>query len=189
VTSSSSSPTARAPTPLSLSATLTTRPGITVETESWREKLFAALPLFLVGGVCIAVAVLLYLQGTVTTFGGASSVRLQPWILFVALGITGISAGMVAMLSEDLPPVASEVGKEIPSPVGSKARTVSPPVGGTVSAPRPAVTPPIWAEDWGPDSEAFKAAAAPSSPPDVILRQLDELEVSLRKKPAPPTRD
>ncbi|HKN06183.1 MAG TPA: hypothetical protein VJ021_01070 [Thermoplasmata archaeon] len=71
------------------------------EPESWREKVYAALPLFLVGGLCTGLAVYLYLAGTTTHFGASGAVLLRPWILFVALGITGLSAGVVALFAED----------------------------------------------------------------------------------------
>ncbi len=71
------------------------------EPESWRERVFAALPLFLVGGLCVGLTVYLYFAGTTTHFGASGSVLLRPWVLFVALGITGLSAGVVALFAED----------------------------------------------------------------------------------------
>ena len=64
--------------------------------ESWEERFSAAVPLFLVGSACVVVAVELYFSGTVTALGG-SSVLLRPWILFVALGITGLGAGTIVI--------------------------------------------------------------------------------------------
>jgi hypothetical protein len=56
-------------------------------------------------------------------------------------------------------------------------RTVAPPAALPVTAPRP-----VWKEDWDVDSESFRAAAAPPAPPDLVLRQIEELEAALRKK-------
>jgi hypothetical protein len=211
-----------------------------VEEESWRERFFAALPLFTVGTLCVVVAVYLYTMGAVTAVGGAGSARLRPWILFIALGITGISAGIVALLAEgafaapvetthvpaapSVRPSAQTRGRsllgrshgrhpgptpekrpslmggrtsESQTPAGSTAMTSSPPL-----AQSPA-TAQVWDESpvasgtriplpkeaWDESPEAFAAAASPSAPPEVILHQVDELEISLRKKPAPARSD
>ena len=48
---------------------------------------------------------------------------------------------------------------------------------------------PIWEEDWDVDSEGFRSAAAPPAPADFMLRQIEEIEASIRKKRTPPAPD
>jgi len=74
----------------------------TTEKETWRERFLAALPLFIVGAVCVLISVYFYLLGDMGIFAGNGAVHLRPWILFVALGITALSAGTVAILAEDV---------------------------------------------------------------------------------------
>ena len=151
------------------------------------ERFYASLPLFFVGAVCILIAVLLDATGSVTAFGGSSSVHLQPWVLFVALGITGVSAGTIALFSEDVD--SEDLGAE-PMEVASRERSRG------LAAP---VSGPAWDESqivpesspsrtiWRPSDVAdlLGGEVAEPSAPDVVLRQLDDLEVSLRRKPRP----
>ena len=151
--------------------------------ESWSERLYAALPLFVVGGLCLAVALVLYTEGAVTSLGGSQAAHLQPWILFVALAITSLAGGTVALFAEE-PRV-----EELP-------------------ASAPVVVPPIprdreWDESLiEPEEKPFRPAyraldndelmqgpIAEAVPPDMFLHQLDELEVSLKKKLPPPAKD
>ncbi|MGP8158313.1 MAG: hypothetical protein ACLPWO_01685 [Thermoplasmata archaeon] len=148
------------------------------EQKSWAERLYAALPLFIVGAACIVVALELYGAGTVTALAGNDSVHLRPWILFVALGITGICGGTVALFVDDAfvePHPATEV----------------------VAPPRPA---PDWDESllepeptahrrrrtWELGADALEDERAKPSPSDGILDQIDEIAASLRKKVEPP---
>jgi hypothetical protein len=148
------------------------------EQESWAERIYAALPLFIVGTACLIVALELYGAGTVATLGGNSSVHLRPWILFLALGITGICGGTVALFVEEVfvePRLAEEV----------------------VAPPRPT---PDWDESllepeptvhrrrrtWELEAESREDEQVGPSPPDGILDQIDEIAASLRKKVEPP---
>jgi len=148
------------------------------EQESWAERLYATLPLFIVGAACIVVALELYGTGTVTALGGNSSVHLRPWILFVALGITAICGGTVALFVDDAfvePHPATEV----------------------VALPRPA---PDWDESllepeptvhrrrrtWELEAESLEEKRSEPSPREGILDQIDEIAASLRKKVGPP---
>ena len=208
--------------------------GATVETL--RERLAGALPLFLVGGACVLLSVYLYLMRTVTTFGGSSSTHLQPWILFVALGITGLAAGTFALLFDEearalrprprprsssppstprkpkpnrlfggsranypgptpeervrLPGAFTEASPSptdawpmvsAPSPVGSLAWDESPPA---PLSPKETLNDP-----WDESPQAFEAGASRPASADVVLRQLDDMELSLRKKTAPARSD
>lgn len=158
------------------------------EVVTWADRCYAALPLFFVGGTCIAAAVLLYLSGAQTAFGGSASVHLQPWILFVALGITGVGGGTVALFAEEAEPAPVEM-PSLPAAASTAA-----------SAPAPAPSAPAWDESllepeakptrsvWrGPrDEELLEGAVSKPAPPDIVLRQLDELEASLRKKTGTP---
>jgi len=95
------------------------------ERETWRERVFAALPLFLVGGACAGIAVYLYFAGTTTHFGASGTVLLRPWVLFVALGITGLSAGVVALFAEDpleAPRPGVTAPARPPAPIPSKEK-------------------------------------------------------------------
>jgi hypothetical protein len=71
------------------------------EGDSLTERFYAALPLFVVGGACVAAAVYLYVSGAATTVGGNGSVHLRPWVLFLALAITGIAAGTIVLLDQE----------------------------------------------------------------------------------------
>jgi hypothetical protein len=226
------------PTPVTATLPSSTPPATAAprETGDWQESFFAVLPLFLVGAVCIVLAVYLYYAGASTTFGGSSAVHLRPWILFVALGITGIAAGTVALwIGEDseLPPKTT--GLPIASLLTSPSKTPTlPPLGGprksypgptlpelgtlsdrmnaaqpspvastspaTVAPPttRPAISRAMWDEDligpeegslgpdetWDADPSVSGGRVAERMPTDAVLRQLDEIEASLRKKPA-----
>ncbi len=142
--------------------------------DSWAERFYAALPLFIVGAACIVVALELYGAGTVTALGGNSSVHLRPWILFVALGITGICGGTVVLFVDD-------------------AFVEPRPVKETVAPPRPA---PDWDESllepaptvhrrrrtWELEAESLEDEHAEPSLPEGILDQIDEIAASLRKK-------
>jgi hypothetical protein len=205
------------------------------ETETWRERVLAALPLFVVGGACTGLAVSLYFAGTTAHFGASGTVLLRPWVLFVALGITGLSAGVVALFAEDPleaprervtaparppPPILSRekipffFGRSresypgptprersgVPARVGPAARTSSVAAGSLapLTPGRPAVNARAWDESsipiaephrhpkevWDESPEEFEAAAAKPAPPAVVLSQLDDIEESLRKKPA-----
>ncbi len=127
------SPSPAAPPPVGLRSRAPAVAASPPEMESWQESFLAALPLFIVGGVCVAFAVYLYLAGASTTFGGNGSVHLRPWILFIALGITGIAAGTVALWVEDAPTAPREEPK---APVPSK--TPPPP---KAKAPHPLFAP------------------------------------------------
>jgi len=205
------------------------------EVESWNERFLGALPLFVVGGACTASAVFLYISGVATTVGGNGSVHLRPWVLFLALAITGLSAGTIALFADGeaeapgLPsspsppaaPTASPLPKRsaafgrpalrpressagesggaagaayvaTPAPAGTPAARATPAAHRSPMSARvwdeselPAGTPTAFArESWDESTEELEATASAPAPPDVVLRQVDELEASLRKKPA-----
>lgn len=208
-------------------------PDSSAESESWRERLDAALPLLLLGVLCIGVAVFLYEAGSVSNIGVNGAVHLRPWVLLVALGVTAISGGIVALLADSAlsapksaragtapsrrgakararpaTPVAVPQGR-YPGPTSQELATLSDRVAQAESPGKVNVTPrpsPALArsgtsarewdeasigpvartasqkEEWDESPEAFEAAASAPAPPDVVLRQLDELEASLRKK-------
>jgi len=151
-------------------------------TESWSEKFYAALPLFIVGWVCLAVTFDLYFSGAVTQLGGAGSVHLQPWALFLALAVTGLAAGTFAMLTEEEPTVSSEVPAIAPAvPTAVPAWDESTLEAGTSELPPPRTWERYTGWSEGPIAEAV--------PPEAVLSQLDEIEASLRKKSRPPPSD
>jgi len=150
--------------------------------ESWIEKFFAALPLFIVGWVCLALTFELYFSGTVTQLGGGGSVHLQPWALFLALAVTGLAAGTFAMLTEEEPTDVSEAAEPppaVPSAVPAWDESLLEAEASELPPPRTWERSAGWSE--GPIAE--------SVPPEAVLSQLDEIEASLRKKSRPPSSD
>lgn len=156
--------------------------------ESWSEKLYAALPLFIVGGACLAVAVDFYTSGAAAPFMGNSSVRLAPWALFLALAVTGLGAGVFALLMEDEEPVPAE-----PVAASPPLAPVPPWDESTITPEKPSYVPPrTWEQH--PIEPGDIAGWSPAEPrvgrvsPDVVLVQIDEIAASLRRKtpPSPP---
>ena len=151
-------------------------------TEPWKERLFGALPLLIVGGACLAIAVDLYFMGTTTDFGTNGSVHLYPWALFFALAVTGLAAGIFAWFLEEEPSApagAAPVGGESKEELPAWDESTLPPEKPLYLRPR------TWEQYPGsPVDRGFE-----SVPPDVVLNQLDEIEESLRKKPRPPDPD
>ena len=155
--------------------------------ETWGEKVYAALPLFIVGGACLAVAVDFYVSSATTPLLGNSSVRLAPWMLFLALAVTGLSAGLFALIMEDEEPTpAPEVtpaARPTPAPPEWDESTVTP---SEPTYPRPRT----WEQySLGPEDFVGWSPAEPRVErvsPDVVLVQIDEIAASLRKKNPPP---
>lgn len=163
------SPSRAAPSPVGLPSLAPAAAASPPEMESWQESFFAALPLFIVGGVCVAFAVYLYLAGASTTFGANGSVHLRPWILFVALGITGIAAGTIALWVEDAPTAPRE-GLKAPVPskttAPAKARAPHPLFAPRKGYPGPTVQEPaILPDRVNPTQSSAAARAATPSPP------------------------
>jgi hypothetical protein len=146
---------------------------------AWAERFAAAFPLFFVGVACLVVSYEMYVAGTVSVFDGNSSVHLQPWLLFLALGITGVSAGIVTLFVEEEPA----------GPSGLEAAVATSP------------TQPVWDESsiegkstglarrrtWEARWNSLDAEPSEGSATDAVLDQLDEIERSLRKKPPTPS--
>lgn len=155
-------------------------------TETWGEKLYAALPLFIVGGACLAVAVDFYESGATTPFAGNTSVRLAPWTLFFALAVTGLSAGIFALLMEDEEPAVTELvvaRAKAPSAVPPWDESTITPAGPTYVRPRAWEQHTLEPEDvvgWTPVEPGAERVS-----PDVVLVQIDEIAASLRKKTPP----
>lgn len=154
--------------------------------ETWGEKLYAALPLFIVGGACLAIAVDFYYSRAAMPPVDHSSVRLATWALFLALAVTGLSAGVFALLVEDEAPVLMEAPViEPPPPV-----SVAPWDESTITPAKPSyVRPRTWEQHpLGPEDIAGWTPAEPRVErisPDVVLVQIDEIAASLRRKTPP----
>ena len=155
-------------------------------TESWSQKLYAALPLFIVGAGCLAVAIDLYYSGVTTRLNG-STVRLYPWVLFLALAVTGIAAGIFALLLEEEEPTAAGETSASAAPPESTAplwdESMLEPTEPTYVHPR------TWERYPELPTEVGWTPAEPRVerlPPDVVLVQIDEIEASLKKKSRPP---
>ena len=147
--------------------------------ESWEERFSAAIPLFIIGSACLVVAVELYFSGTATSFAG-SSVRLRPWILFVALGVTGIGAGAVALFTK---------GSEWESPSRTDAESASSPTAEWDESEIEPVSRSSLGPLYGDEGEDPIGGSEP--PPlraDLVLSQLDEIEESLRRRSRPSPR-
>ena len=154
--------------------------------ETWSEKVYAALPLFIVGSGCLAVAVDFYLSAATAPFAGNSSVRLAPWTLFLALAVTGLSAGVFALIMEDddepIPAPSTAAPKPAPEPPWDESTLT--PAKSSFAGPRTWERHQLEPEDiasWSPEEPPVERVS-----PDVVLVQIDEIAASLRKK-APPS--
>lgn len=153
-------------------------PETSIAKESWGERLYAALPLFIVGAVCVVIAFELWAPGAVAGWGGSDTVRFRPWILFLALAITGISGGTAAVFTEDS--LAAEtrdlVSPPLPPPVWDESAIE--PIGRTSASE----------SNWDSGWELLEDEVGKPRPFVLVLNQLDEIKESLRKKPgSPPT--
>lgn len=153
------------------------------EPESLRERVLGSLPLFIVGGLCLALAVDLYLTGTVSRFGSNGSVRIEPWVLFFALAVTGISAGIFALLLEGVP--VAQVEAE-PAPVVAPPTTTPEWDESTIEPEKPTYVPP---RTWERYPDLPETPTAAPMPYDSVLDQIDEIAASLRKRPQTPPPD
>ena len=157
-----------------------------VERETWTERLVAALPLFVVGALCVGVAVDLYYSGTTTDWAGVRSARFSPWVLFLALGVTGLAGGVLALLVED-ERAATEPTPAVPpsSTSGSPAWDESSILPGKSGHFHPRT----WEQYPEIPTEVGWTSVEPrveAVPPDVVLIQIDEIAASLKRK-TPPT--
>lgn len=187
--------TSSSPSPLVLPATQAssapspTDPGGDANPETWAEKLYAALPLFIVGGACLVVAIELYFAGIVTGLAGNGSVHLEPWTLFLALAVTGLSAGTFALLVEEVPPGPSEV-PAAPVVEVVEPSPIPPEWDESTIAPETTTSQPLSSRSWERYSESPGSPESPESQPissEAFLSQLDEIAVSLQKRVrAPP---
>jgi len=148
--------------------------------ETLVEKLYAAFPLFVVGGICLVIALDFYFTGAVESLGKNGVVHLQPWGLFFALAVTGLSAGTFTMV----------VGED------EEPAVIAP-----AAAPAPARELPEWDESslaseaplfpsrrsWEVESEYRGGVTAGGASDQLILNQIDDIAASLRKKPRPPS--
>lgn len=153
-------------------------PGASGEQESWAERFYAALPLFIVGGVCVGMALDLHSAGPGTSFGGDGSVALRPWILFLALGITGVCAGVVALFAKD--PFADTLEAKDGVPLHRPA----PDWDESLLEPEPATV--RRRRTWEISGYSLEDSASGPTSSDGALDQIDEIEEALRKKPEPP---
>ena len=160
-------------------------PGSPTASETWREKLYAALPLFMVGVACVVISIELYFSGTLTALGGGGSVRLRPWILFVALGITGISAGTITLLATD--DWAGQAGEQESLPPSPPSPPPAPDWDESTLQLSKATSVFAWRGDL--DAEPTDEPKPEHLAPDLVMTQLDEIEASLRKKTRPPPED
>jgi len=169
------------------------------ETKRRPLNVDGAFPLLLIGSALLCYAAVLANQEL-----GSKSAHLPLWGLFGAVGAVIAGAGIYSTFfvpskaeGVDLPeewvtiPKAEWVALRASQPkvVPSPSPLPTPPVVAQRFSSRRAVPRPIWEEDWDVDSEGFRAAAAPAAPPDLVLRQIEELEVALRKKRTRPPSD
>jgi hypothetical protein len=166
-----------------------------------------SLPFFFFGGAATAAGVYLLLShltvlssrlpvsgliiaiGLMALVGGAVGALIGDEIEVPAAGVQN-TGGTPALVSKPEAPVVTPGRAAEPdrTPVTARKTTAVGPAAGSAPS-RPLVRRPIWEEDWDVNSVGFQAAASPPSSPDVVLRQIDELERLLRKKPARPPPD
>jgi len=146
------------------------------EGESWQEKLLGSLPLFVVGALCLAIAIELYSTGATTPSGTNGSVHLYPWALFFALAVTGIAAGVFVWFLEEEPAAPAEVAEAVSEP-----REEAPEWDESALEPEKPLY--IRPRTWERYPLSPAEAGFESVPPDAVLNQIDEIEESLRKKP------
>jgi hypothetical protein len=162
-------------------------------------NLEGAFPLLLIGSALLVYAAVLANQEI-----SSSGSHLPLWGLVGGVG--GVIAGAGIYSTFWVPTEASELGTSndwvtIPKTEWEVLRASRPNADRPSSPPRvaPAAIPPnssqratrrpIWEEDWDVDSEGFRAAAAPPAPADLVLRQIEDIEASLRKKVIRPPPD
>jgi len=175
MTSTATSPGFRSSRPGFHPAPATRSPPAEPEPETWEERAVGALPLFVVGVACLAVAVEFYTTGAVTSFGGNSSVLLRPWILFAALGVTGVAAGVVSLFLEDEAEPPRAVSAAAPA-----RRPAVPAWDESLIEPEPRV--PLRRRTWETELDSLDGGGVPSASSDAVLHQIEEIEASLRKK-------
>ncbi len=161
-------------------------PPVAPATETWTERIFGALPLFVVGGICIGIAVDLYYMSATAEIAGVRSARISPWVLFVALGVTGLAAGIFAVFSEEEPEVAPTPRT---TPATSAPLTPAWDESNLVPDKSGYVRPRTWEQypiepgdviGWSPVEPGTEHVS-----PDVVLVQIDEIAASLRRKTPP----
>lgn len=171
--STSSSAVSSLETPFSAAASRPTSES-SAESGRWKENVYAALPLFIVGGACCVVAAEFYLTGAVTRFGDSGSVGLRPWVLFLALGITGLAAGIVTLFTEPEPSATGE-----PEPVVAPVPTAPEWDESGIELGRGYVPQrPMWASYPG----CGDGGASPAGSDDPVLQEFDEIASALQKK-------
>jgi hypothetical protein len=150
-------------------------------TETWGERVYASLPLFIVGAAFLAVTLDLYFSGASPGVGRNGGIDLEPWALFLALAITGLAAGTFALLIED--DESSTVATPPPTSVPE-----SPPVevaewDESTLEPEEAV--PVRPRIWERYPDVSPTAASATDGRDPVLDQIDEIQDSLRRKTGP----
>jgi len=191
-------PEARTGRPVPARRSEVRRPANPKQTRRTRLNFEGAFPLLLVGSALLCYAAILANQEI-----ASKGTHLPLWGLFGAVGSVIAGAGIYStfFVPSEVPPL--DLSKQwVTVPKAEWEALHAPPAQRSGTPPvvaRPAVRPsssrtatprPAWEEDWDPDSDAFRAAASPPAPADFVLRQIEDLEKSLRKKPstAPKTR-
>ena len=154
-----------------------------------------AFPLLLIGSALLCYAAVLANEELATKGG-----HLPLWGIVGAVGAVIAGAGVYSTFLVPAQAEALDLTKEwvtipkaewealrapptianrpVPVPGSNLAR-------GPAAPSRVPLSRPAWAEDWDVDSEEFRAAAAPPAPPDLVLRQIEEIEASLERKKSP----
>jgi len=148
--------------------------------ETWGDKVYAALPLFIVGLGFLAVTFDLYFSGDAASVGRGGGIRLQPWALFLALSVTGLAAGTFALLIEDedatvAAPALAPVTEAPSAPVPEWDESTLEPEEPTFVRPR----------TWEQYPDIPEGSTSASEPRDAVLDQIDEIRASLRRKTTP----
>ncbi len=141
-----------------------------------RERLEGALPLFLAGAVCLAISGVLFADR-----GAGFIARFEPWILFLALGVTGVVGGLVSVVVDADDQAESKTYRRFSSEVPASRRAFSLPSVHRSPDFHPEPVPVL------PTSGAMPATPPSTAP--VAARASEEQGKRASPRPASPTRE
>lgn len=136
------------------------------------------LPLFVIGGLCLAAGLFLFLRGSALGLGGGGAFYLRLWFIYLALGSVAV---LIALLAVSMSGSATEPDRP-PSDLERSRREEEPPNEPRSSAVRP---PPSYVERPAPAPTVSPVAA--SVPPAPALGGAGRERSAHGIPPAPPT--
>lgn len=145
---------------------------------TWRERVFAALPLFLVGAICLVLAAVLYASPV-----PQGVVRIRPWFLFLALGLTGLGAATAVCVIDD-EQTPEDLGPVIRPSTTIASTRISDPSAERVPVPAQGLSPKAVPDLWQPQVAGLSAISL--SGEDLDLSSLDDFESEVNRSPDTP---